>query len=136
MGNIRLARGRPSPDKSASVYQCDCWAGFRLSPTCSPIRYGLIFPRNCLFIGIVNDKGRYHSIAGEMEGRISNSLYPEYRFGILLASARHPGQMQLGASHWGPSAAKRSMQCGKSVARRGQDVERVVPPGADRICDY
>jgi len=30
-----------------------------LSLTCSPIPYGLVFPRGCLFIGIVNDKGRY-----------------------------------------------------------------------------
>lgn len=35
--------------------------GLRLSPTCSPICYGLVFPRGCLFIGIVHDKGRYHS---------------------------------------------------------------------------
>src|ERR1039458_1181266 len=32
---------------------------FRLSPTCSPIRYGPVFPGRCLFIGMVNDKGRY-----------------------------------------------------------------------------
>src|ERR1700683_4072960 len=33
--------------------------GFRLSPTCSPIRYGLGCPSGYLFIGILNDKGRY-----------------------------------------------------------------------------
>jgi hypothetical protein len=33
--------------------------GFRLSPSCSPIRFDLVFPRGCLFIRIVNDKGRY-----------------------------------------------------------------------------
>jgi hypothetical protein len=30
--------------------------GFRLSPSCSPIRFGLVFPRGCLFIPIVDDK--------------------------------------------------------------------------------
>ena len=59
--------GRISNRKSASVYQCDCWARFRLSHTCSPIRYGLVFPRDCLFIGIMNDKGRYHSLKSAEE---------------------------------------------------------------------
>jgi hypothetical protein len=35
--------------------------GFRLSPTCSRIRYDLAFRREYLFIAIPNDKGRYHS---------------------------------------------------------------------------
>lgn len=33
--------------------------GFRLSPTCSTIRFGLGFPSGYLSIGILNDKGRY-----------------------------------------------------------------------------
>ena len=45
--------------KSASIYDAIADPGFRLSPSCSPIRFGLVFPRGCLFIRIVNDKGRY-----------------------------------------------------------------------------
>ena len=32
-----------SPVKSAIVYPCNC-VGIRLSPTCSPVHYGLVFP--------------------------------------------------------------------------------------------
>src|SRR5258707_6550499 len=62
--------------KWASIYQCDCGAGFRLSPTCSPIRYGLVFPRGCLFFGIVHDKGRYrqHPITPGVIRRIGRVL--------------------------------------------------------------
>ncbi len=38
----------------------DCVPGFRLSPKCSPICYGLVIPRG-RFIWVMNDKGRYHS---------------------------------------------------------------------------
>src|SRR5882762_4557107 len=60
--------------KWASVYQCDCGGGFRLSPTCSPIRYGLVFPRGCLFIGIVHDKGRSHQESRSPFLKGSNSV--------------------------------------------------------------
>ncbi len=68
--------------KWASVYQCDCGAGFRLSPTCSPIRYGLVFPRGCLFIGIVhdvlkNDKRAILSAAAHAQKAVDFSPRPQ-----------------------------------------------------------
>jgi hypothetical protein len=57
--------GGISPEKSASVYHATARTGFRLSPSCSPIRYGLAFPRGYLFIGILNDKGRYRQLRRE-----------------------------------------------------------------------
>ena len=66
--------------------------GFRLSPPCSAIRFGLVFPRGCLLNRIVND-GRYHTL---MAFRSLSSLVPhasdllalevEELAGVLLAN--------------------------------------------------
>ena len=48
------------PESRLVFTKNDYVPGFRLSPKCSPICYGLVIPRGRFFIGIMNDKGRYH----------------------------------------------------------------------------
>ena len=35
------------------------------------IRFGLVFPRGCLFIRVANDKGRYHSLITGLRVRVN-----------------------------------------------------------------
>jgi hypothetical protein len=55
-----------------SEINTDCGAGFRPSPTYSPIRYGLVFPRFCLFIRIV------HGAKDNISPRSRVEYYPGY----------------------------------------------------------
>jgi hypothetical protein len=64
--------------------------GFRLSPSCSLIRFGLVFPRGCVFIRIFNDKGRfYHSLnrRREKEAAATDSVPSSPRSGSAAGRA-------------------------------------------------
>ena len=74
--------------KSASIYDAIADPGFRLSPSCSPIRFGLVFPRGSFFTRIVHDKGRNHSFRGAFPQRGEYAPhFPECDFGTTSSGS-------------------------------------------------
>jgi hypothetical protein len=82
--------------------------GFRLAPTYSPIRYGLVFPSGCLFIGIVNDKGRYRSRKWTIVGIDKVGDYPSGRLDIR--PSRRGNILAVPISDTSPSAQALQLQ--------------------------